>query len=462
MNDDELIKGFIPSLKSFINDSIYDIKQKFVLYRAIITNLDLGNIANPDIPAKEMESLLDEQQEMAANLQENHNLDPTKYDLKQLQELDRALKGGLDISHYKDPAFSADQMYLATTFQEGGIDQMERITPEMSKDEILNLRTERIMMANGISNKPNLNQMDSEAGLSLTELQNLINNGADVNEPLHNQSMPLLMSVWNDKPAEALLLLRNGADANAVDITVDINNEMPALSLVRSPEMAKILLEHGANIEAIDEYEATALINSCYPIEGNNLEFENRFEVTNVLLENGANPNLIDHFGETALHKLTPFDPRDIEIAKKLIEHGANPEILDKYGGLPKIMELPELKEFMAIQNDIPPWENSKFYKFQNHENNYVMSDKETGKHIFVSSNDEVMRLLEKHDPDGIINELRNTGKLELSNGETLDLSVDNPDRVGEALAEELDLPHITVEDKHQAMSKNHDEMEID
>lgn len=121
MNDNQklLLDGMIKSIESkgldssILKDDLYDFDQKFVLRRAMITGASLENIANPDIPADEMESILDEQQEMVANLQENHNLDPTKYDLKQLQELDKALSKGLDISHYKDPAFSADQMYLA-------------------------------------------------------------------------------------------------------------------------------------------------------------------------------------------------------------------------------------------------------------------------------------------------------------------------------------------------------------
>ncbi len=466
MNDDEkaqlnrMIKSFESKGldSSILKDDIYDIKQKFVLGRAISTATSLENIANPDISADEMEFILDEQLDMIKNLEVNHNLDPAKYDLKQLQELDKALEKGLDISHYKDPAFSPEQMYLATTFQEGGIDQMEKIKPEMSTNEIINLRTVRVCMANGMENLPTLDKLDTPEGLTLKELQNLIIHGADVNKSIDNDEnqvsfAPLEIIAYKNNTAEALLLLRNGAD---VEYSGDSGET--ALTVTRSPEMAKLLIEHGANINHVNDRGETALTNA---VQG--YRVIDQLELVTVLLEKGADPNNKNIFGNTPLHDLNQNSDSDIAIAKKLIEHGANPEVLNRHGERPQIMNAPELQKFLETQADLPPWENSKFYKHQDQSRDYVMSDKSTGKHIFLNSNEEVFELLAKHDPDGIIDKLRTTGKLELSNGETLDLTVDSPEKVGDSLAQELNIPHITVEDKRTAECLQHDSgMEID
>lgn len=467
MNDDEklLLDGMIKSVESkgldssILKDDLYNFDQKFVLRRAIITDSSLENIANPDIPADEMESILNEQQEMMANLQENHNLDPAKYDLKQLQELDKALNKGLDISHYKDPAFSPEQMYLATTFQEGGIEGLTDIKPTWSTDDILALRAENLNIAHHQENRviPTLDKIATSEGLSLDELQNLINNGADVNKLIDDDEnrvsiAPLSISAYRNNTAEALLLLRNGAD---VEFRGD--SYETALTVARSPEMAKVLIEHGANINQVNGSNDTALTNAAQ-----GFRIEDRLGLVTLLLEHGANPNHQNVTGDTALHELSN-KPDDIEIAKKLIEHGANPEIVNEDNERPKIMDAPELQKFLETQADLPPWENSKFYKHQDQRRDYVMSDKSTGKHIFLNSNEEVFELLAKHDPDGIIDKLRTTGKLELSNGETLDLTVDSPEKVGDSLAQELNIPHITVEDKRTAECLQHDSgMEID
>lgn len=455
MNDDEklLLDGMIKSVESkgldssILKDDLYNFDQKFVLRRAIITDSSLENIANPDIPADEMESILNEQQEMVANLEANHNLDPATYNLKQLQELDKALNKGLDISHYKDPAFSSEQMYLATTFQEGGIEGLTDIKPTWSTDDILALRSENLNIAHQQENRviPTLDKMDTEDGVTLQELQTLIINGADVNKAIVNHDLgishsPLLLAVFDDKPTQALTLIVNGADINDMS-----GNEQTILGNARSPCMVSYLLRHGADIEQVDGYGDTALIQII-----SNPRTEHKLDMVNQLLENGASPNVQNWLGQTPLH-LLENTTEHIEIAKSLIEHGADYQLSDSNDNLPKVLDSPEMETFLESQKDLPPWENSNFGLKENAAHDFVMTDSKAGKHIFLSSNDEVMKLLEKHDPDGLINELRTTGKLELSNGETLDLSIASPVELSESLAEELDIPHITVEPKESA-----------
>lgn len=175
-----------------------------------------------------------------------YEITPEKYNLKQMQELDRALKKGLDISHYKDPAWSADQMYLATTFQEGGIDQMEKIKPEMSTNEIINLRTVRVCMANGMENLPTLDKI-ADGTLPIEELEKLIYNGANVDESIDsNNNTPLILSAKLGKFDEVKLFLRNGADANAVNL--DDESALSIAIKAKNPEIIEILREYGAEI----------------------------------------------------------------------------------------------------------------------------------------------------------------------------------------------------------------------
>ncbi|KNY31553.1 ankyrin repeat domain-containing protein [Agrobacterium sp. SUL3] len=101
-------------------------------------------------------------------------------------------------------------------------------------------------------------------------------------QPIH------LLDMYPDK--EVLdLLLENGANINAVN-----DEGVTILHIVTDPDAVQLLVERGANIEARDKRGWTPLI-----MQANNQQ--NGPDVVAALLAHGADPNAEGHDGETAL-----------------------------------------------------------------------------------------------------------------------------------------------------------------
>ena len=89
-------------------------------------------------------------------------------------------------------------------------------------------------------------------------------------------------------------------------------------------DVAKTLVEHGANIEAVNKYRDTPLISHS---------FYERNDIVKYLIEKGANVNAKNKEGETALHL-----SETLEIVKSLVEHGADIESVDHNENTPLIV----------------------------------------------------------------------------------------------------------------------------
>ncbi|MCE2706857.1 MAG: hypothetical protein LW807_07260 [Proteobacteria bacterium] len=146
MDNNKLIKQFVANLdkkgldSSLLENDIFDFNQKFVLYNAIRSGANLEVLANPDIDAYEMEDILDEQRDMMKEMRNNHGINPEKYNLSQLLELNDAIVHNLDISQYKNHEYTANHMYIAKTFQIEKLEGIDNITPDMSISELIKLR----------------------------------------------------------------------------------------------------------------------------------------------------------------------------------------------------------------------------------------------------------------------------------------------------------------------------------
>jgi len=98
-----------------------------------------------------------------------------------------------------------------------------------------------------------------------------------------------------------------------------------ALSFYRIPnDFVRWLVENGADMEAVDTYNRTALHEQA-SLRGSDIS---------VFLELGANIHAVDTYGDTPLHFASGsgFNP---EAVKLLIEHGANVKALNTYKQTP-------------------------------------------------------------------------------------------------------------------------------
>jgi WD40 repeat protein/ankyrin repeat protein len=142
----------------------------------------------------------------------------------------------------------------------------------------------------------------------------LIDKGADVreNEGGYN-STPLEFARSADM---ASLLIEKGANVNAKHL----NGQTP-LHKVDSVEVARVLIEKGADIYAKDDKEDTPLFEA---IKSNNLE------IASLLISKGADVNLIDIYGVTPVYFV-----QSVEAARMLIDKGADIKIKDNAGDTP-------------------------------------------------------------------------------------------------------------------------------
>lgn len=92
-----------------------------------------------------------------------------------------------------------------------------------------------------------------------------------------------------------------------------------ALSFFNVPDkLVRWLVENGADIEAVDDYERTALHQHTMARSG---------KIT-ILLELGANINAVDKYGDTPLH-FAAGSSFNVTSVKKLIEYGADTNALN-------------------------------------------------------------------------------------------------------------------------------------
>ncbi|XP_072160828.1 LOW QUALITY PROTEIN: uncharacterized protein [Bemisia tabaci] len=106
------------------------------------------------------------------------------------------------------------------------------------------------------------------------------------------------------------LLIDKGANVNAMDKSLNT-----PLHVARTPSIAKCLLEHGAEVNASNESGDTPL------------HFVQNFHTAKILIEKGGNVSACNNEGYTPLHTA-----RNIAIAKLLLENGAELKAVTKDG----------------------------------------------------------------------------------------------------------------------------------
>lgn len=148
MMENRILEQFSANLRakniddSFLENDAYDFNQKFSLYRSARVGLNLEGIANPDISSIEMDEIIDEQLDNIKNARRELQINVEDYNYNQIYELTSAIQKGYDVTQYMKPEFSAEQMYLASTFQQEQLMGLEQVKPDMSVSALINLRQE--------------------------------------------------------------------------------------------------------------------------------------------------------------------------------------------------------------------------------------------------------------------------------------------------------------------------------
>jgi ankyrin repeat protein len=164
----------------------------------------------------------------------------------------------------------------------------------------------------------------------------VVQHSQDVNaRGFPNKKTPLHLASHRGHADVARMLLEHGADADARD---DLKR-FPLLwaSEYGHVEVVRVLLEHGVDMEARDE-------ESWSPLE--RASHEGHAEVAQVLLEYGADVKAQDSYDWTPLHYA-----QGEEVTRVLLKHGADANVLDGNGQPPlhKASEMGRLGTVRAL-----------------------------------------------------------------------------------------------------------------
>lgn len=103
----------------------------------------------------------------------------------------------------------------------------------------------------------------------------------------------------------AILLLNNEIDVNCKNL-----DGITPIHIVANGEIAELLIEKGANLDAID------IMNNT-PLHLHALEGDEKYDILQLLVESGANLNILNHEGQTPLDiAKTRNDKWNIELLK--------------------------------------------------------------------------------------------------------------------------------------------------
>ena len=177
--------------------------------------------------------------------------------------------------------------------------------------------------------------------MTVEEMQNLLDQGFDVNQDYHGTSIFGRIVSRGIIDVVALLIESGTADINAKDKGGDTALHEAAYS--NRPEIIQLLIDAGADIEARTNYGATPLYHAA--------EAES-IDAARILLQLGANPNITTTYNDSTAfmravkYSTLPYDQSSAEerardeakgitprtLLELLIEYGADPHAVDNEG----------------------------------------------------------------------------------------------------------------------------------
>lgn len=230
----------------------------------------------------------------------------------------------------------------------------------------------------------------------------LIEKGANVNKAASDGFTPLYIACKFKKIELAKLLIENEAKVN---IYVPNDFKFTPLHWVSDPNLAKMLIAKGADVNAKSIEDITPLHWACE---------EGHREMAKLLITNGADINKVDIHGFTPLH--AACDEGHFKVAKLLIENKANINLInsDEFDPLrlayeknhieiaKLIIDFMILKNFNATKSDFIKGQQdlSVYWDVQIQKINYLQKELLAGKTLtedilinFSHKNDSLLSL---------------------------------------------------------------------
>ena len=158
----------------------------------------------------------------------------------------------------------------------------------------------------------------------------LLEHGVDVNALDKDQATPLHLAAFHGRFEISQMLLDHGAKANAENVLgqtpLHLVSQCPEYCHNENPNIARLLLELGVDVNALDKDHTTPLHFAC---------FHGNIETAHILLDYGAEVNVQNADGQTPLHRFARiFHHRDYDdgsrIVRRLLENGADVNARDK------------------------------------------------------------------------------------------------------------------------------------
>lgn len=198
--------------------------------------------------------------------------------------------------------------------------QLANLRDIQGETPLLNVAAEHYIRISSAPNSPLEGTAYSIPGNNATSLkiaELLISNGANVNQAVGGSApLPDAIRVGNSKLAE--MLIDKGAWTD-VRTYFNVPNQSPlGIAAYKGDlDVAKDLLEHGADVNAMDAQHWTPLLNA---LGGYN---DDKTDMAKLLIDNGADVNVKDKNGLTPLHyaAMNSFDPG---LPSLLVSHGAD------------------------------------------------------------------------------------------------------------------------------------------
>ena len=151
-------------------------------------------------------------------------------------------------------------------------------------------------------------------------LQAIIDHGTDVNATTKKNRTALMWACQERHEDAIRVLLKAGADTNIVSNS-GWTCLMAAVCAPCSKEMLQVTIDHGADVNATNQYNYTALMWACD---------KKHEDAIHVLLKAGADTNIVNSNGETCLSDAVDGHCSK-EVLQAIIDHGADVNATNKY-----------------------------------------------------------------------------------------------------------------------------------